>query len=47
MPKLTTRNLTPIDLGTETLGQRIARLRKERALTQKELGEKIGPTFVG
>ena len=26
----------------ETIGQRIARLRNERGLTQKQLGEKIG-----
>lgn len=27
---------------TETIGQRIARLRKERGLTQKQLAEKVG-----
>jgi len=34
--------LPPVDLGGETLGQRIARLRKERGYTQTELAERIG-----
>jgi transcriptional regulator with XRE-family HTH domain len=34
--------LPPLDLGPETLGQRVARLRKERGYTQVELAEKIG-----
>jgi transcriptional regulator with XRE-family HTH domain len=34
--------LPPIDLGPETLGQRLARLRKERGYTQVELAERIG-----
>ncbi len=38
------KELTPLNIGTETIGQRIARLRKERGLTQKELAEKIGIT---
>lgn len=34
----------PLDLGEETIGQRIARFRKERGYTQAELAEKIGIT---
>lgn len=34
--------LPPLDLGNETVGERIARLRKERGLTQVELAKKIG-----
>jgi transcriptional regulator with XRE-family HTH domain len=34
--------LPPIDLGGETIGQRLARLRKERGFTQTELAEQIG-----
>ena len=34
--------LPPLDLGDETIGERIARLRKERGLTQVELAKKIG-----
>lgn len=44
MPKKPVIKLPPIDLGDETIGQRIARLRKERGLTQKSLAEKIGTT---
>ena len=36
--------LPPIDLGKETLGQRIARLRKEKGKTQVELAKKMGLT---
>ena len=31
-----------VDLGGETIGRRLARLRKERGLTQVELAESIG-----
>jgi transcriptional regulator with XRE-family HTH domain len=34
--------LPPIDLGEETAGQRLARLRKERGYSQVELAEKMG-----
>jgi len=34
--------LKPIPQGGESLGQRLARLRKERGFTQKELAEKTG-----
>ncbi len=42
MPPKTRFKLPPLDLGKETLGQRLARLRKERGYTQVELAEKIG-----
>jgi transcriptional regulator with XRE-family HTH domain len=34
--------LPPLDLGNETIGQRLARIRKERGYTQVALAEKIG-----
>jgi len=42
MPKVSRFDLPPVDFGGETLGERIARIRKERALTQVQLAEKIG-----
>jgi len=42
MPRKRTLKLAPLDYGTEAVGQRIARIRKERGLTQVELAEKIG-----
>jgi transcriptional regulator with XRE-family HTH domain len=42
MPKKSNLNLPPLDLGPETLGQRIARIRKEKGYTQVELAKKIG-----
>lgn len=42
MPRVSKLKLTPLKLGKETLGQRIARLRKERGYTQVDLAEKIG-----
>ena len=36
----------PLDFGGETLGQRLARLRKQRGFTQVELAEKVGITQV-
>lgn len=44
MPKPSNLNLSPLDLGKETMGERIARLRKERCLTQKQLAKKMGLT---
>ena len=44
MPRKLKKELTPLDIRTETIGQRIARIRKERGLTQKELAEKVGIT---
>lgn len=42
MPRKRTLKLTPLDYGTDAVGQRIARIRKERGLTQVELAEKMG-----
>jgi transcriptional regulator with XRE-family HTH domain len=42
MPQKSKLILPPLDLGDETLGQRIARFRKENGLTQVELAEKMG-----
>lgn len=42
MPKVSRFDLPPVDFGGETLGERIARIRKERGLTQVQLADKIG-----
>lgn len=42
MPRPSRLKLPPLRLGPETLGQRIARIRKERGLTQEELAKRIG-----
>lgn len=42
MPRVSRLNLPPIDFGGETLGQRVARIRRERGFTQVDLAEKIG-----
>ncbi len=42
MPRKSKFKLPPLDLGPETLGKRIARIRKEKGYTQIELAEKIG-----
>ena len=42
MPRPSRLQLKPIAQGEESLGQRLARLRKERGFTQKELAEKTG-----
>jgi transcriptional regulator with XRE-family HTH domain len=42
MPRVSTLKLPPIDWGKEAIGERLARLRKERGYTQVELAEKIG-----
>lgn len=42
MPRKPTRKLPPLDYGNETVGQRLARLRKERGYTQVDLAKKIG-----
>ena len=46
MPRRSKAELPPLNLGNETIGQRIARLRKERGYTQKELAETIGIVHV-
>ena len=42
MPRVSKLSLPPIDWGEESIGQRVARIRKERGFTQVELAEKIG-----
>ncbi len=42
MPRKSRLNLVPVNLGDETLGQRLARACKARGLSQTELAEKIG-----
>ena len=42
MPKRATITMPPLDYDGETVGQRLARLRKQRGYTQVELAEKIG-----
>jgi len=42
MPRPTRIKLPPLDLGDESFGQRLARLRKEKGYTQVELAKKIG-----
>ncbi|MCP4669899.1 MAG: helix-turn-helix transcriptional regulator [Desulfobacula sp.] len=42
MPKRSKYNLPPLDLGSETLGERIARLRKEKGYTQIDIANEIG-----
>jgi len=42
MPHVSRLKLPPLDLGKESLGERLARLRKERSFTQTELAEKMG-----
>lgn len=42
MPQISKYKLPPLDLGSESLGERLSRLRKERGYTQAELAEKIG-----
>jgi transcriptional regulator with XRE-family HTH domain len=42
MPRPSKLKLPPLDLGGETFGERLARIRKERGYTQVELAEKVG-----
>jgi len=42
MPRRSKLSLPPLDLGEETVGQRLARLRKERGYTQIQLADKMG-----
>ena len=44
MPQPSTLELPPIDLGNESIGQRIARLRTEHGFTQIQLAEAMGLT---
>ena len=42
MPRKSKFKLPPLNIGKETVGQRIARIRKEKGYTQAQLAEKIG-----
>jgi transcriptional regulator with XRE-family HTH domain len=42
MPTKSKLKLKPVDMGDESLGQRLARLRRERGLTQKQIAERTG-----
>ena len=42
MPKRATITKPPLNYQGETVGQRLARLRKERGFTQVELAERVG-----
>jgi transcriptional regulator with XRE-family HTH domain len=42
MPRVSRLKLPPLDWDTKTLGERIARLRKQRGYSQVELAERIG-----
>ena len=42
MPRVSRLKLPPLDLGGETIGDHVARLRKERGFTQVELAAKVG-----
>jgi len=42
MPTRSKLKLKPVDMGGESLGQRLARLRKERGWTQKQIAERTG-----
>ncbi len=44
MPRKSRLKLPPVNLGNQTVGEMIARLRKEMGYTQVELAEKIGLT---
>jgi transcriptional regulator with XRE-family HTH domain len=46
MSKRPTVTQPPLDFGGETLGERLARLRKQRGYTQIEFAEKVGITQV-
>src|SRR5271168_4795034 len=42
MPRASTLSLTPLPPSDETPGERLARIRRERGFTQKELADKTG-----
>lgn len=46
MPKKSKLKLMPVNFGKETLGERLARIRKERGLTQNEVAKRTGLTQV-
>lgn len=42
MPTRSKSKLKPLNLGNESLGERLSKIRKAKGLTQKDLAEKIG-----
>jgi DNA-binding XRE family transcriptional regulator len=42
MPQVSKLKLPPLNISKESLGHRLARIRKEKGYTQAELAEKIG-----
>jgi len=42
MPRRSRLKLPPLDRGKETIGQRVARIRKERGLSQAQFADRIG-----
>ena len=44
MPQKTKFKLKPLNISNETIGERIARIRKEKGFTQTELAKEIGIT---
>lgn len=42
MPRKRTLKLPPLDYGNETVGQRLARIRKQRGFTQVRLAKEMG-----
>ncbi len=44
MPRVSKLKLKPLDLGKESIGQRIAKFRKLKGYTQIQLADKIGLT---
>jgi transcriptional regulator with XRE-family HTH domain len=42
MPRVSRLKLPPLDAGAESIGERVARVRKDRGYTQVELAAKIG-----
>jgi transcriptional regulator with XRE-family HTH domain len=42
MPRKRTLKLPPLDYGNETVGQRLARIRKQRGYTQVQLAKEMG-----
>jgi transcriptional regulator with XRE-family HTH domain len=44
MPQKCKYELEPLNISSESIGKRIARIRKSKQLTQEQLAEKIGIT---
>ncbi len=42
MPRASRLELSPVDTGDQTIGERLAQIRKKRGYTQKELAQEMG-----